>query len=205
MSKVWKILELIILFIALPLLMKFNIIPLPRLILLLIVLVGVLFLSIRLGYLDRNWYKIPKLDFKYWRRMGIIYLGSFTVFLGYIIIFLDEKAFILIRERPQLMIIISIFYPLVSALPQEIIYRTFYFERYKNIFTTKQLLISNMIAFSFLHIIYNNIPAILLTLLSGLVFTRNYQQRRSLMLVTIEHSILGLIVFITGMGQFFYK
>ncbi|MBI9032167.1 CPBP family intramembrane metalloprotease [bacterium] len=205
MSKLWKIIELIFLFIALPVLMKFNIIPLPRLLSLMIVFGFVLFISIRLKYLDRNWYKLPTLDSKYWLKMGLTYLASFLFFIAYIYFFLGEKPFILLRERPHLMIIISIFYPLFSAFPQEVIYRSFFFERYKNIFTTKYLLISNMLAFSFLHIIYNNLPALILTLISSLVFTLNYQKKRSLMLVTIEHSILGLIVFITGMGRYFYK
>ncbi len=205
MSKLWKIIELIFLFIALPVLMKFNIIPLPRLLSLLIVFIIVLFLSIKYKYIDKNWYKLPKLDSKYWLKMGAVYLGSFLFFVAYIYLFLGEKPFILIRERPHLMIVISIFYPLFSAFPQEVIYRSFFFERYKNIFTTKYLLISNMLTFSFLHIIYNNLPALILSLISGLVFTLNYQKKRSLMLVTIEHSILGLIVFITGMGRFFYK
>ncbi len=205
MIKMWKIIELVTLFTILPLLMRFNIIPLPRIILLLIVFIFVLILSIKLRYIDKNWFRTPKLDNHYWSKMGVIYLSSFLVFVGYIYFFLNQKPFVLIRERPLLMLIISVFYPLVSAFPQELIYRTFYFERYKNIFTTNQLLISNMISFSFLHIIYDNFPAIILTLISGLVFTLNYHRQRSLMLVTIEHSILGLIVFITGMGQYFYK
>lgn len=204
MSKVWKIIELVILFISLPLLMKFNIIPLPRIMVLLIVFIIVLVMSIKLKYLDKYWYRIPKLNSKYWLKMGSIYVVSFLIFISYIYFFLGEKPFIIIRERPILMLIIAIFYPIVSAFPQELIYRTFYFKRYKNIFTTKQLLFTNMLMFSFLHIIYNNIPAVLLTLVSGLVFTMNYYRKASLMLVTIEHSILGLIVFITGMGQYFY-
>jgi len=205
MLKLRKSLELVILFITLPVLMKYELIPLPRILTLLIVFVGVLFISIKYKYLDKNWYKLPKLDHKYWQKMGIIYIGSFIFFIAYIYFFLDQKPFVIIRERPILMIVISIFYPLVSAFPQEVIYRTFYFERYKDILNTNQLLISNMIVFSFLHVIYNNLPAIILTFLSGLIFTYNYHRRRSLMLITIEHSILGLIVFITGMGRYFYK
>jgi len=205
MLKLRKSLELVILFITLPVLMKYELIPLPRILTLLIVFIGVLFISIKYKYLDKNWYKLPKLDHKYWQKMGIIYIGSFIFFIAYIYFFLDQKPFVIIRERPILMIVISIFYPLVSAFPQEVIYRTFYFERYKDILNTNQLLISNMIVFSFLHVIYNNLPAIILTFLSGLIFTYNYHRRRSLMLITIEHSILGLIVFITGMGRYFYK
>lgn len=205
MLKTWKYLELLTVFVVLPLLMKYNIIPLPRLLTLIIVFLFVLFLSIKFKYIDKNWYKLPKLNKQYWIKMTLIYLGTFSFFIAYINFFLDEKPFILLRERPHLMLIISIFYPLISAFPQELIYRPFYFQRYKDILSDKQMLMTNMLAFSFLHIIYNNLPALILTLISGLVFTLNYYRQRSLMLVTIEHSILGLIVFLTGMGRFFYK
>ncbi len=205
MLKFWKYLELFLVFVILPLLMKYKIIPLPRLLTLLLVFLFVLFLSIKFKYIDKNWYKIPKLNKQYWLKMTLIYLGTFIFFIAYIYFFLDEKPFILLRERPHLMLIISIFYPLISAFPQELIYRPFYFQRYKDILSDKEIIISNMFAFSFLHIIYNNFPALILTLISGLVFTLNYYRQRSLMLVTIEHSILGLIVFFTGMGRYFYK
>lgn len=205
MSKLWKLAELLSLFLILPLLMKYNIIPLPRLVLLLLVFIGVLIVSIKLNYLDKKWYRIPPLERRYVLKMGVIALVSFLFFISYIYFFLEQKPFVLLRKRPYLMLIIALFYPLVSAFPQELIYRTFFFARYKSIFTEKQLLVSNMLAFSFLHIIYNNYPAIILTLLAGLIFTLNYHRKGSLMLVTIEHSIFGLIVFITGMGQFFYK
>lgn len=205
MLKFWKYLELFFVFVILPLLMKYNIIPLPRLLTLLLVFLFVLFLSIKFKYIDKNWYKIPKLNKQYWLKMTLIYLGTFIFFIAYIYFFLDEKPFILLRERPHLMLIIAIFYPLISAFPQELIYRPFYFQRYKDILSDKEIIISNMFAFSFLHIIYNNFPALILTLISGLVFTLNYYRQRSLMLVTIEHSILGLIVFFTGMGRYFYK
>ncbi len=205
MLKTWKYLELIFLFICLPLLMKFNLIPLPRLITLLIVFALVLLGSIKRKYLDRRWYKLPTLDKRYWLKMGIIYLGTFVFLTAYLYFILGQEPFILVRERPHLMLIISVFYPLISAFPQELIYRTYYFERYKEILGPKALIITNMLAFSFLHVIYNNLPSLILTLISGFVFTLNYYRKGSLMLVTIEHSILGLIVFFTGMGQFFYK
>lgn len=205
MSKLWKAIELVIIFTFFPLLMKFNKIPLPRIIVLLIVFIFILIISIKSGYIDKNSFRIPKLDRKYWLKMGGIYLGTFLVLTGYVYFILQQAPFVIVRERPLLMLIIAIFYPLVSAFPQELIYRTFYFSRYKTVFSEKQLLITNMILFSWLHIIYNNVPAIILTLLSGLIFTCNYHRKGSLILVTIEHSILGIIVFLTGMGQYFYK
>lgn len=206
MSKFMKTVEIVVIFFLLPLLMRYNLIPLPRIVVLLIVLIAVLIVSKRKGYLPTKWNHIPTLSRRYWLQMGAIYLGTFLLLSAYLYFILDESPFVIVRENPLFMLVIALFYPLVSALPQEIIYRTFFFARYKSLFSKPvYLFLLNIVAFSFLHIIYNNVEAVALTLVAGLIFTFSYYRRRSLLLVTIEHSILGLIIFLTGMGRFFYK
>lgn len=206
MSKFLKVLEIVIIFFLLPLLMKYNLIPLPRIIMLLLVFIVVLIVCIRKNYFPTAWNYFPTLGKAYWLKIGAVYLGSFLLFVAYLSFILHETPFLILREKPLFMLIIALLYPFVSALPQEIIYRTFFFARYKSLFSKPiYLLLFNMVAFSWLHIIYNNIESIVLTLLAGLVFTLSYYRKRSLLLVTLEHSILGLIIFLTGMGQFFYK
>ncbi|MFA7057116.1 MAG: CPBP family intramembrane glutamic endopeptidase [Candidatus Cloacimonadales bacterium] len=206
MSKFIKVLEIIIIFFLLPVLMKYNLIPLPRIVMLLLVFIVVLIVCIRENYFQTAWNYFPTLAKEYWLKIGAVYLGSFLVFVAYLSFILHQTPFLILRDKPLLMLIIALFYPLISALPQEIIYRTFFFARYKSLFSKPlYLLLFNIVAFSWLHVIYNNIESIVLTLIAGLVFTLSYYRKRSLLLVTLEHSILGLIIFLTGMGQFFYK
>jgi len=96
-------------------------------------------------------------------------------------------------------------YPIWSAYPQELIYRTFFFERYKDIFFKKWLMIlANSILFGFLHIIFGNWVSVLGATIIGFIFSLTYSKHQSLLAVATEHAIIGDIVFTIGLGQFFY-
>jgi membrane protease YdiL (CAAX protease family) len=95
-------------------------------------------------------------------------------------------------------------YPIFSALPQEIIYRTFIFKRYKYLLpNVNHRLILSCLAFGFLHIIFLNWQAVLLSTCASVIFCKTYMRYKSLLLVTIEHSFLGLIAYTTGIGYYF--
>ncbi len=94
--------------------------------------------------------------------------------------------------------------PVLSAYPQEVIYRTFVFERYGNISGSKYShLAISIVSFTLLHIIYDNWIAIVLSFFVAIIFTVTYHKTKSLTLVTLEHAILGNIVFTIGLGHYF--
>lgn len=108
--------------------------------------------------------------------------------------------------RPVLWLTIMLLYPFVSALPQEILYRQFYFRRYSLLWQTPtSMLVSNIICFALLHIVYDNWVAIFFTLIGGTFFAISYQRTQDLRWPWLEHSIYGLVVFTSGWGQFFYE
>ncbi len=206
MKKLQYIFEILVIFIGLPILMYYNAIPLPRLLVLLSVFILTLIISINQKYLTKSSFNLRVADKKYIIFSSLAYLGTFCLLVAYLHFFRADLLFNIIRHKPKLIFLIIVFYPLVSAFPQEVIYRTFFIKRYKSLFNTKwQMLLVNTLLFSFLHIIYDNWYAIILTLVGGFIMTYNYYRNKSLMLVTIEHSIFGLIVFISGMGKFFYE
>jgi len=117
-----------------------------------------------------------------------------------------ERFLDLPRQRPLLWIQILLLYPLVSALPQEFLYRRFYFSRYRKLFPKRWMAAgSNIFAFSFLHIIFDNWIAVLFTLLGGALFTFTYLRTNRLTVVWIEHAVYGLAIFTSGLGIFFYE
>ena len=59
-------------------------------------------------------------------------------------------------------------------------------------------------SFAFLHIVYDNVWAIALTLAGGVMFARTYHQKRSLYWVSIEHALYGA-EFTVGLANFFYE
>jgi membrane protease YdiL (CAAX protease family) len=99
---------------------------------------------------------------------------------------------------------ILILYPLIAVYPQELFYRAFVFERYRPLFPTNiSMLLASSIAFAFAHIVFRNWQAPLLTLAGGLIFGYRYLTTRSLLLVTIEHALWGLLVLSIGLENRF--
>ena len=109
------------------------------------------------------------------------------------------------RSHFFLWLLIMILYPVLSAFPQEIVYRSFFFKRYGNLFKNKKVLIFvNAFLFSFAHIIYLNPIVILFTFIGGLIMAESYSKHNSLIKVSIEHGLYGDIVFTSGLGAYFY-
>lgn len=63
---------------------------------------------------------------------------------------------------------------------------------------------ASVLAFSFLHVIFDNWIAVALTVPAGYLFTRTYRRTDSLLLASLEHALYGCAVFTTGLGRFFY-
>ena len=109
------------------------------------------------------------------------------------------------RERPAFWAIVMIAYPVLSAFPQEIIFRSFFFRRYQSIFATRWLMIAaSGVAFAITHVLFQNWVAPALCLVGGVMFAKTYDETRSLALVTIEHALYGCMIFTVGLGRYFY-
>ena len=97
------------------------------------------------------------------------------------------------------------YYGLLLVYPQEIIFRAFFFRRYEPLLRSPLALIAaSSAAFGWMHIIYLNATAIVLTLLGGALMGITYHRTRSMLAVTVEHAVLGWFTFIVGFGPNFY-
>ena len=82
---------------------------------------------------------------------------SAIVMLVLIWIIDPTKMFLLLRTNPWLLLMISIFYPLFSVIPQGLTYRSMFFHRYGDLFPGNALkIISSAAVFAFGHILYKN-------------------------------------------------
>ncbi len=96
-------------------------------------------------------------------------------------------------------------YPLLSALPQEFIFCSFFFERYKPFFGEGRVMVAaSAITFAYAHCLYLNPVAPLLSLLGGVIFALTYLRTKSLAVVTIEHGLYGDFLFFIGLGWYFF-
>lgn len=108
------------------------------------------------------------------------------------------------RTHPRVWLVIVSLYPLLSAYPQEVMYRTFFFHRYAGLFRTPtQLLVTNALLFGWAHILVHNAVAMALTTVGGVLFALTYQRSRSTLLVAAEHALYGDFVFSVGIGGMF--
>ncbi|KGQ70793.1 hypothetical protein OA57_04580 [Chelonobacter oris] len=110
-----------------------------------------------------------------------------------------------VRSNPTLWLAVMLLYPILSAFTQEMIFRKFFFFRYRPLFRHDGWLIAlSAVSFAYMHLVFRNPVAVCFTLIGGLIFAVVYQRSRSLMLVTLEHAIYGNAVFTVGLGYYFY-
>lgn len=109
------------------------------------------------------------------------------------------------REAPWVLVVIGVFYPWLSAYPQEIVYRAFFFHRYGRLFRRGWALFAvNVAAFVWMHIPFWNVEALVLTLPGGVLFAWTYLRTKSTLAAGLEHALYGWWAFFTGLGGFVF-
>jgi membrane protease YdiL (CAAX protease family) len=122
----------------------------------------------------------------------------------FVYIFYEEKMFNFMFEKTALYIVVMFLYPILSVIPQEFVFRRFFFHRY-NVFKSKSFLVYvNALAFGFVHLAFGNFLAVGLSILGGYIFAKTYLRTKSFSLVCIEHALYGDLIFTIGLGEFFY-
>lgn len=112
-----------------------------------------------------------------------------------------HMLFEVVINKPIMWIIFLLVYCFFSVYAQELLFRTFYFRRYKNLFKNESLfLFVNAILFSLAHMFFKNSLVIILTFFGGLLFAFTFNNTKSTLLVSIEHAIYGSWLFTVGMG-----
>ena len=129
--------------------------------------------------------------------IGALFLGVFYSIMN------QGNWFVMPRTSLNDWLLLLVLYPLLSVLPQELIFRTYFFHRYKRIMPHKTVRIfTSAFVFALAHVVYANWVAVLLAFLGGLLFSYTYAQSRSTFVCVIEHSLWGLWMFTLGVGQY---
>lgn len=205
LKKYWLTAEFIILFFGIPLLLYFDsVIVHPSSVLIPLLAVILILLRYRTDFRwkDLVYLKITGKDIM---KHLIILSSIFLFLLAIVLIFIPDRLFNLPRGSILIWILLSVFYPVFSAYAQEVIYRTFLFNRYSTLFTKPWMMIlASAVAFSYVHIVYYSTVSIILTFFGGLYLAKTYFDTRSVLLTSILHGLMGDIVFAVGMGEFFW-
>lgn len=155
---------------------------------------------------DRSCLKFPGPLTRYRKSLTIAAIAVWLLVALLVLVLCPGGFMAFPLRRPLFWGIVFVCYPFLSALPQEFIYRVFFFQRYAAIIPYSwAMVIMSSITFALLHIIYDNIPAVALSLAGGFLFARTYARSRSLAVVAVEHAIYGLAIFTLGLGRYFYE
>ncbi|CAH9051971.1 hypothetical protein PSECIP111951_01684 [Pseudoalteromonas holothuriae] len=115
----------------------------------------------------------------------------------------QENWFALPLNSTTQWLYLLIAYPVLSVLPQELIFRSYFFHRYKRILPKKSArIVLSAAVFALAHCVYDNWIAIALSFAGGLLFSYTYAHSRSLLVCVLEHSLWGLWIFTLGLGEY---
>ncbi len=200
-TTIYKGIELFLLFIVLPL---SFLISYPIAIKMALTIIGFLYILIILK--RKGLLKLRFPDKMYWKpfwKETIIKLAIVMIITGLYVLFVaPDKLFSVLIKKPHLWLMILFIYTFLSVWPQEIIYRTFFYERYQGLVKKKWLFVFiNAILFSLAHLFLRSFLVQALTFIGGMLFAYTYQKTKSTTLVSVEHAIYGNWLFTVGMGE----
>ncbi|RCW86709.1 CPBP family glutamic-type intramembrane protease [Paracoccus lutimaris] len=149
--------------------------------------------------LVRGWRQIPV-----WQ---VVLFGLIVGLAGWAIIQITRPEYVrpLTPARLRFLGVIWLLYPILSALPQELIFRPLFFHRFGSLFPDRSTAVAvNAFVFSFAHLMYWSIVVAVLTLIGGWIFARAYLIR-GFPSAWILHGIAGNMLFSVGMGAYFWS
>lgn len=142
-----------------------------------------------------------------WLWLGLVGLATFLAGLWVMREYVPPRLWFLARRNPELMAMIALLYPFLSALPQEIVFRVLYFRRYGRLLPAARGagILLNALVFAWAHLMYWSWIVLVMTFLGGLAFAVSYRLRGSFPEAVLAHAIAGLVLFALGLGAFFYS
>ena len=195
--------EFAALFVALPLVMALFLPPHRMFAALFLFSLGGLGLLVVTGgfdwrFLRRGWRQPP------WREAGLVALAVLVCGAAVLLIGGRGQVFSLPRRAPDLMLMILLLYPLLSALPQELIFRALFFHRYGAMMPSRRVALAvNAAVFAHAHLMYWSVVVLVFTAVGGWLFARAYLDR-GFPAAWLLHAVAGNAIFMVGMGAYFY-
>jgi uncharacterized protein len=97
------------------------------------------------------------------------------------------------------------FYASVSVTSQEFLYSSFFFWRYRPLFSPGFLVGLNAVVFAIAHMVYGSWVSVGLALMGRVILAKVYRRHGNFWGVWILHVLLGVAAFLVGLGRYFYR
>ena len=195
------IVELVLLFVALPFtfLLPVSVIYISLLVVTALIYVTVVIVKNKLVNKKSLFQWSEK---SYWKYVLLRFAILALISVMLIYLFMPEKLFLVVKKNFLFWLMLSAFYSVFSVYPQEFLYRSFFFARYKPLVKNKYLFIGiNAVVFSLAHVGFKNFFVLLITFLGGIVFALTFYRTKSLLFTSVEHAIYGVWIFTVGAGE----
>jgi membrane protease YdiL (CAAX protease family) len=138
------------------------------------------------------------------RRICLTFIVPAAAASVWVYCFFSDQFLVFPSDKPYAWLVFLIYYPLLAAYPQEIIFRGFFFQRYGSLFQNPSVLILvSGICFGWAHLLYGNWIAPVISTFGGILFGYRYLKSRSLLVVGLEHGLWGSFLFLVGLGWYF--
>lgn len=126
---------------------------------------------------------------------------------GWLIMVITHPGFVpnVSPQRLRFLVVLWLLYPILSALPQELIFRALFFHRYAALFpTARAARLANAGVFALAHLMYWSPIVAVMTFVGGWIFADAYV-KRGFPAAWVLHGIAGNVLFTVGMGAFFWS
>ncbi len=138
-------------------------------------------------------------------RLGLRVVAAAVLLAAGMLLLDASRLMELPRRSVRLWGLVMACYPLLSVLPQGILYRGLFHARYAPLFGGgRGRDAAAALVFCLAHLLFGNVWALVLTLAGGFVLNRTYRRTGSLMASALEHAAYGQLVFTLGWGHFLY-
>ena len=132
------------------------------------------------------------------------FLGIAILTTAFVYFFTPDELFNVIIPKPGLWIGFVLVYSIFSVIPQEFVYRSYFFKRYRSLFKNEfTFLLINSLLFSFAHIWFKSWVVLGFTFVGSVLFNSTYKKTNSLLILSIEHAIYGSWLYTVGYGKLF--
>ena len=140
-----------------------------------------------------------------WRRILMRFLPLALALFLFTALVVPAHLFSLPRYNPMMWWTVMMLYPLLSAIPQEVLLRSYFFRRYALLFPQgRAMIVASALAFGWMHVLLQNWVAVSFSFVGGLMISDTYRRTNSLAAACAEHALYGCYIFTLGLGVFFY-
>lgn len=201
-TRAFKQFEFILLFIVFPLLFLLKLLPISFLMPILWILALYAFFVLKRMKHQVNIKLSHGIPF---RSVLIRFFVLSLLFLILSYISYPQTFFHMLINESKLFLLLLVLYPFLSVIPQEVLYREFFFKRYAFKLHTNTQLLLNALIFMWAHMVFQNSVVLGLTFIAGVLFAHTYLKSRSFLLVCVEHTLYGYLLFVSGLGELFFQ